>query len=89
MVGTALGTAWLFALPVSADDALLFGSVGPLSSMIVSSVFTDDTPAVKVWCGLVDHLQGTTGWPRERVVSVLKSMPTGKRVRRVYCPENF
>jgi hypothetical protein len=37
-------------------------------------------PAVKAWSGLVDHLQEDTGWPREKVVSVLKSIPIGKRV---------
>ena len=40
----------------------------------------DDSPALKAWSGLVDHLQETTGRPRERVVKVLKSIPTGKRV---------
>ena len=29
MVGTAFGTAWLVELALSADGALLFGSVGP------------------------------------------------------------
>jgi hypothetical protein len=39
----------------------------------------DDTPAVETWWGLVDHLEGATGWPREKLVRVLKSIPTGKR----------
>jgi hypothetical protein len=40
----------------------------------------DDTPAIKAWGGLVDHIEETTGWPHERVVSVLKSMPVGRRL---------
>jgi len=40
----------------------------------------DDSPTVKLWCGLVDHIQKRTGMKRERVVSILKQMPVAKRV---------
>jgi hypothetical protein len=32
-----------------------------------------ETPAVKAWTGLVDHMTETTGWSREKVVGVLRA----------------
>src|SRR5262249_17091131 len=43
-------------------------------------VRTPEKPSDKAWVGLVDHVQATSKLPRERVVSLLKSIPAAQKV---------